>query len=101
MSQVTFLLMFVALVFVNTLSIFAQQNPIQIENARTDGASNNWQIRGTVAAWNREIEGYASKTSVNLGETISFHVSVNPTQLFKIEIYRMGWYGGYGGRLVY
>jgi hypothetical protein len=46
------------------------------------------------------IEGYCSHTSVRAGERISFHVSTNPASPFRIEIYRMGFYGGHGGRLV-
>ncbi len=34
------------------------------------------------------------------GETIAFHVSTNPASPFTIDIYRLGWYGGDGGRLV-
>ena len=34
------------------------------------------------------------------GETISFHVSTNPASRFTIDIYRTGYYGGDGGRLV-
>ncbi|HLU90623.1 MAG TPA: N,N-dimethylformamidase beta subunit family domain-containing protein [Cyclobacteriaceae bacterium] len=44
------------------------------------------------------IEGYASKASVLPGESIDFMVSTNPGKPFKIDIYRMGYYGGTGGR---
>lgn len=46
------------------------------------------------------IEGYCSQTSVKAGEKISFHVSTNPASPFRIDIYRMGFYGGAGGRLL-
>ncbi len=46
----------------------------------------------------RQIQGYASSTSINLGESLDFHVSVNPTGSYKITIYRLGWYGGAGAR---
>jgi hypothetical protein len=46
------------------------------------------------------IEGYASKTSVMPGESIALHVSTNPASPFMIEIYRLGYYQGHGGRLV-
>ena len=46
------------------------------------------------------IEGYASHTSLRAGETIRFHVSTNPASPFTIDVYRLGWYGGEGGRLV-
>jgi hypothetical protein len=46
------------------------------------------------------IEGYCSQTSVKPGETIAFHVSTNPASKFTLDIYRSGYYGGAGGRLV-
>jgi hypothetical protein len=47
------------------------------------------------------IEGYASKTSVRPGETIAFHVSTNPGSPFVLEIFRLGYYQGLGGRSVW
>jgi hypothetical protein len=46
------------------------------------------------------IEGYASKTSVRSGESITLHVSTNPASPFLIEVYRLGYYQGHGGRLM-
>src|SRR6266487_696469 len=46
------------------------------------------------------IEGYCSRTSVRAGESISFHVSSNPPSPFTLDLYRMGYYGGAGGRLM-
>src|SRR6476619_2326657 len=37
---------------------------------------------------------------INKGESITFFVSVNPAQTFTIDVYRLGWYGGSGGRLM-
>ncbi|MFD0712110.1 N,N-dimethylformamidase beta subunit family domain-containing protein [Paenibacillus sp. GCM10027626] len=44
------------------------------------------------------IEGFASATSVYPGESIDFKVSMNPAGSYTIDIYRMGFYGGKGGR---
>jgi hypothetical protein len=44
------------------------------------------------------IEGFASKTSVRPGGTISLHVSTNPASPFVIDLYRLGYYQGHGGR---
>jgi hypothetical protein len=54
------------------------------------------------AGWHRrtEIEGYASHLSIKAGETLSIYVSCDPAARFKLDIYRMGYYGGKGGRLV-
>jgi len=44
------------------------------------------------------IEGYVTKTSLLPGESLDFKVSMNPPGNFVIDIYRMGYYGGKGGR---
>lgn len=44
------------------------------------------------------LEGYASASSVKAGEKISFFVSTSPAVSFEINIFRMGYYGGLGGR---
>src|SRR5947207_8632977 len=46
------------------------------------------------------IEGYCSRTSVAAGESIDIFVSTNPASAFRIDVYRMGHYGGAGGRKV-
>ena len=44
------------------------------------------------------IEGYCSRASVRAGESVTFHVSTNPPSAFQLDIYRLGHYGGTGGR---
>ena len=44
------------------------------------------------------IEGYASRTSVRAGEAIDLFVSTNPASPFVIDVYRLGYYQGLGGR---
>src|SRR6185436_7012531 len=46
------------------------------------------------------IEGYCTRTSVAAGTQIGFCVSTEPASVFSIDIYRLGYYGGKGGRLV-
>src|SRR5262249_8395802 len=46
------------------------------------------------------IEGYCSRASVQVGETLEIKVSCNPASPFTLDLYRMGYYGGAGGRLV-
>jgi len=81
----------------------AASNPVVIENQLP--GSNAWQLgdlygRPYANDTAGQIKGYASATSINKGENISFHVSVNPAQTYTIDVYRMGWYGGLGGRLM-
>lgn len=44
------------------------------------------------------IEGYCSHTSIHAGETLSIFVSTNPPSPFTMDVYRLGHYGGVGGR---
>ena len=69
------------------------QNPVQLENART--GTTAWQLHDS--ADNQEIEGYANLTSVNRGGQIEFYVNTQDSS-YTIEVFRMGWYGGLGGR---
>jgi hypothetical protein len=44
------------------------------------------------------IEGYCSHTSLRAGDTLAIVVSTNPASPFVIDLYRLGYYGGKGGR---
>lgn len=46
------------------------------------------------------IEGYCSHTSVRAGETLQVFASTNPASAFMLDIYRLGYYDGAGGRLM-
>jgi len=70
-------------------------NPIQLEN-RLPGTTA-WQIQ--TPALNGQISGYGSAQSVAPGQRISFFVSTKASR-FTASIFRMGWYGGDGGRLM-
>ena len=83
----------VLFVLLNVTKLIA--NPTQDENQKP--GTSEWVLAHPAPG--REIEGYASATSVNNGESIRLFVStMDPA--FTIEIFRMGWYGGTGGRRV-
>ena len=46
------------------------------------------------------VEGYCSHTSLRAGDTLAIMVSTNPPSPFVIDVYRLGYYGGKGGRHV-
>ena len=78
-------------------------NLIQQENARE--GSTDWQL--TRVCLDKSdgcrcpaIEGYCSKQSVAAGETLQILVSTDPAEKFHIEIFRTGYYGGRGARLM-
>jgi predicted extracellular nuclease len=63
-------------------------------------SSPSYFDRNTDNMWpgTRPIEGYAGKTSINKGESITLHVSTIRST-YKIEVFRIGWYGGAGASL--
>ena len=76
---------------------------VKRENERT--GTRDWLLKNTrvdpVARYRSPwVEGYCSRTSVKAGESLSLFVSTNPVSEFTIDIYRMGFYGGAGGRLI-
>ena len=78
-------------------------NGIQQENAR-EGATD-WQLTRVrvdkpSGCRNVAIEGYCSKQSVAAGEKLQIMVSTQPAEKFHIEIFRTGYYGGRGARLM-
>ena len=68
---------------------------IALENAKQGSAA--WQLVNP--ALNHEIEGYASLTSVNRGGEIELFVNTSAAS-YNIDVYRMGYYGGAGARLM-
>jgi hypothetical protein len=77
----------------------AAQNPIQAENALP--GTTAWQpLNATTGNAPHSIEGYTSEVSVAPGDVVHFHVSTSPAARYRVEIYRLGWYGGAGGRLL-
>ena len=68
-------------------------SPIVQENLRPGDPS--WVLTDPA---DHEVEGYASATSINLGESLKLYIhTTDPT--VGLAIYRMGWYGGLGARL--
>ncbi|MCC6457395.1 MAG: DUF4082 domain-containing protein [Caldilineaceae bacterium] len=71
-------------------------NAIVRENCEAGTSPAEWDISG---AGDPELQGFATDISVNQGQTIHFKVDTSYAA-FKIDIYRMGYYGGNGARLV-
>ena len=71
-------------------------NAIVIENQQPGTTQWRANFGSTASDAGGQIKGYASATSVNKGENITFYVSVNPAQTYTIDVYRMGWYQGLG-----
>jgi hypothetical protein len=71
-------------------------NPIVCENSKPGTDPSEWDISG---AGDSDIQGFATDISVNVGGSIGFKVDTD-ARAYSIEIYRTGWYGGLGARLI-
>ncbi len=71
-------------------------NRIVCENSKPGNPYSEWDITGS---GDESIQGFATDMSVDAGETIGFKVDTDATE-YEILIYRTGWYGGDGARLV-
>ncbi|MCW0221091.1 MAG: twin-arginine translocation signal domain-containing protein, partial [Prosthecobacter sp.] len=79
-----------------------QPDLIQGENAKPGTSFQLTRMRPDSAKSYRSsvIEGYCSRQSVKAGEKLDLFVSCKPAARFNIEIFRMGYYGGAGSRLM-
>lgn len=71
-------------------------SPIESEN-RNPG-SDGWVLAKPALA--QEVEGYASRISVPAGDPIDLMVNVDRSHGVRLELYRVGYYAGHGGRLM-
>jgi hypothetical protein len=76
--------------FLNELG-HAVSNTILIENQPS--GSTGWDLSYV----DNSIEGFTTEFSVNIGESVDFKIST-PSTHYRIDIYRIGWYGGAGAR---
>ncbi|MFT2214626.1 DUF4082 domain-containing protein [Rhizobium giardinii] len=74
----------------------AATNPIVLENQKPGNPESEWGIDG---AGSSNIEGFATDISINRGQTVSFKINTNSSN-YRIDIYRLGYYGGMGARKV-
>jgi hypothetical protein len=70
---------------------------VREENTRA-GTKAWWQVKHAPAG---AIEGYTTQTSALPGGRIEFCVSTAPVARYRITVFRLGWYGGAGGREVH
>ncbi|MGE5323156.1 MAG: N,N-dimethylformamidase beta subunit family domain-containing protein, partial [Actinomycetota bacterium] len=77
-------------------SCSAPANAIERENCLPGTPSSVWDING---AGDPTIQGFATDISVNAGGTIFFKIST-PATKYHFDIYRIGYYGGNGARLI-
>ncbi len=74
----------------------APTNAVTCENSKAGNPSSEWDIAGD---GDDSIQGFSTEVSVNQGETARFKVSTASSK-YRLDIYRMGYYGGMGARKV-
>src|SRR6186997_820818 len=77
-------------------------NPELIKSENAKKGALDWQLtrvrvdgKNFRSTW---IEGYCSRQSVLAGETVDIMVSASPARKFRLEVFRLGYYGGKGAR---
>ncbi|MEX0679332.1 MAG: N,N-dimethylformamidase beta subunit family domain-containing protein, partial [Pirellulales bacterium] len=68
---------------------------ISAENALPGTSPDEWDV----GFGSSNIEGYATRMSIDQGETVEFKVSTDADD-YHIDIYRTGYYGGLGARYI-
>jgi YD repeat-containing protein len=74
-------------------------NPVVQENNCSGAGSEGWRLTN----YSPDVAGYATKTSFNLGENVPLkigRVNVAAASTVRVDVYRMGYYGNMGGRLI-
>ena len=74
----------------------ATANAIVCENSKPGNPASEWDIAG---AGNANIQGFATDISVNRGEAVRFKIDTDASD-YRLDIYRLGYYGGMGARLI-
>jgi hypothetical protein len=71
-------------------------NPVACENQLPGTPPSVWDM---TSGEGTTIQGFADPFSVNVGSSINFKIE-SPASGYTVDIYRMGYYGGDGARLV-
>ena len=74
----------------------APANEIVAENCLPGHPASEWDVNGAGSA---SIQGFATDISVDQGQTVNFKIDTLATD-YRIDIYRLGYYGGMGARRV-
>ena len=70
-------------------------NPVACENELPGTPQSVWDV----SSYSTSIQGFADPFSVNVGGSINFKIR-SPASSYQVDIYRIGYYGGDGARLI-
>ena len=68
-------------------------NPVACENSKPGTPASEWDI---VSVANSRVQGFATTSSVQPGQTISFKIKSSAS--YTVDVYRLGYYAGDGAR---
>ncbi|MCX7597154.1 MAG: hypothetical protein N2235_26085, partial [Fischerella sp.] len=81
-----------------TPRVLATDNPITIENSLPGNPPSQWDVTG---AGSSNIQGFTTDISYKPGDTVNFKIKTSTSATgYRLDIYRMGYYGGNGARKV-
>jgi PKD repeat protein len=74
-------------------------NAVVNENNCMGAGTSAWQLTN----YSDNVGAFATQTSYNIGSSVPLKIgtSLSGSQKVNLSVYRIGWYGGTGGRLVY
>jgi outer membrane lipoprotein SlyB len=73
-------------------------NAVVVENCFP--GTSAWKLANQSGAFDGGVDGFATQSSINRGQSVDLKVKASGEVPYRIEIYRSGWYGGTQGRLV-
>src|SRR2546430_15320212 len=71
--------------------------PIHVQKDQPGSDPSSWIHPAYTST---SIAGYSSEISVLPGQTVRRHGRTSAGQPYRVELYRLGWYGGLGARLL-
>jgi len=81
-----------------------QGPPLSIAQENRAPGTTAWRLPGPADLLGGEargpVEGYVAAQAIGPGETQTVYVSAPGARTVTVQVFRMGWYGGTGGRLV-
>ena len=97
MKQIITLILSLCSFLITHAQVILTGNPIVAENALQGCSIAEW---GVPDFRDNRIAGFSTKMSLNSGETVRFKINVQGGANYTLKIYRIGYYGGDGARLV-
>jgi hypothetical protein len=95
-AYLLFALLGLSLITVSHPRAQACPNAIACENALPGDLPSDWDISGS---GDPTIQGFATDISVDQGQTVRFKIKTDASN-YRLDIYRLGYYGGRGARKV-